>query len=162
MIFVIAAVLTLIVSFVVALTSLIREQNRQMGSSAKSQPEPKVGNVPVSQTAQSFTVHTLNTQSPQSAQVVREPMVKPAGELPSEQIVDKDTNLSREPFFWEKKQQGQDQVIETASIEKVQQRLAEYTRSKQQKDIVKDEKTFPKKEIVKKNLSGEFSLSDLK
>lgn len=149
MIFIIAAVLTLIISFVVALNSLIREQNKQMGSGGKGQPpEPAVGDMPVLQVSQPVA-QTLDTQMVQN-------------KLPSEKAVDKDTNLSKEPFFWELEQQGQDEIEEAESIEKVQQQLAAYKSQKQRQDNRQGEENFVKDKAVKNKLSGEFSLSDLK
>ena len=152
MIFVVLAVLTLIISFVIALSSLIREQNKQMaGSAGKGQPELEVGEEP-----------GQNAQSAQSTHGADEPLAKPLDKLVSEQIVDKDADSSREPFFWELAQQDQDTIEEAKSIEKVQQQLAAYKSQKQREDSKQEEENFAKNEETYHKLSGEFSLTDLK
>lgn len=144
MIFVIVAILTLIVSFIIALASLIREQSKQVSSSGSK---------------------SLETTPSQIADL---PNMGARLSSAEESLPDAggDQGFGREPFIWEQGQKqeqevGQDQAGEQ-SIAEAERKLAAYKLQRQQEVAKENEDDPTKKRSEDKNLSGEFLLSDLK
>lgn len=149
MIFVIVAILILIVSFVIALASLIKEQSKQTASSGRK-------------TLANRYSQEATTTSSQSADLSKQKEQASADHELSH--VAEDQGLEREPFIWE---QGQEQVTEQDQaseqpIAEVERKLAAYKLQKQQKVASENEDTSTKEARKGQNLSGEFLLSDLK
>ena len=143
MIFVIVAILTLIVSFIIALASLIKEQKEQ------------------SKQVSSSGSKSLETTPSQIADL---PNVQARLSSAEESLPDVtgDQGFGREPFLWEQGQEaGQDQAGEQ-SIAEAERKLAAYKLQKQQKVASENEDTSTKQAGKNQNLSGEFLLSDLK
>ena len=147
MIFVIVAILTLIVSFIIALASLIKEQKEQ------------------SKQVSSSGSKSLETTPSQIADL---PNVQARLSSAEESLPDVtgDQGFGREPFLWEQGQEqeqeaGQDQAGEQ-SIAEAERKLEAYKLQKQQKVASGNEDTSTKQAGKDQNLSGEFLLSDLK
>src|SRR3990167_5430598 len=144
MIFVIVAILILIVSFIIALASLMREQSKQVSSSGSKSLE----------TTPSQIADLPNVQARLSS--AEESLPDVTG----------DQGFGREPFLWEQGQEqeqeaGQDQAGEQ-SIAEAERKLEAYKLQKQQKVASGNEDTSTKQAGKDQNLSGEFLLSDLK
>src|SRR3990167_3398083 len=122
MIFVIVAILILIVSFIIALASLMREQSKQVSSSGSKSLE----------TTPSQIADLPNVQARLSS--AEESLPDVTG----------DQGFGREPFLWEQGQEaGQDQAGEQ-SIAEAERKLAAYKLQKQQKVASENEDTSTK------------------
>ena len=169
MIFVIAAIFILVVSFVIALISLVREQSKiekaavdpYLGADRISVQEPQTveNRPPASELA------NLNLSQPQTqSQLQVQPQA--STQTPGEDL--NAVNLAQKPW-WEKEiqkrdEQPQDSTYDWQNAGQVQLPNADVLKPAESGKISEPQDSFGAQTSVKKdqNLQGSFSLSDLK
>jgi len=174
MIFVIIGIVILIISFIIALQSLLKEQHKAGQLSKKEETLPEEPE----RESEKINQEPTSVLSKEAQEILRQSPVQPS--TPSQNLSgmvsqgvkgdeDKSVDESREPFPWEKEFGDTDAIKKTETEEdKIERLRSQLEQIKATKGVAK---TFQPQELVEdtkkniisssKGLNGEISLRDL-